>query len=382
MGLAGGNGSGSDPTGQTCAMTMIRRIHRLLVLLVCLLVVPAGAHAQTVTASSGNLAVPLPQSSSIEHTITLDAPAGSVVADVDVFVRATSLFVETKRIQLIAPGMPAVMVHRYEGSAPMTREYDLGSGAADCSGSRVLFDQDVPLPRDRNLPRLLDGLAPAHDGLRDTRHLGMLTGRPAPGEWTLRINTDAIQSTGMLHCWGIVVRLRPALPAQPQRRLLVNGMNRPTGVGPLRAPWLQLTSWHRLGAVFGAGPWQLHQPTCSRVFPGRGMSVLMQVPRNFVRCSSSTLQAMSLRGAGSHTMRGLRVGSPDTLIRELYPRSTRTSSWHVRSLGHLRVPAHDAAWVLHRVPHVGRSPIGMPGWRDSVVALVDDGRVVGFGVAP
>lgn len=337
--------------------------------LVLLLGSTTTANAAAVTTTSGDISVRLPLSGSASHGIKIEAPVSDRVADVDVFVRIDGIRADDLVLSLRSPNGTTATVFALPRFSSVFRE-DFGTGADDCSGSPVTFDADAARGA-FGLPDPLSGVIRA-PGTTDTKSLDAFTGGPLAGTWTLLVRNREIEFDGTLFCWGIVTRARPALPARA-KVVGVGAAGRVAQLGPLRASTLKGTTYSRAARSLGSGKLRRVGVACTVSWPARNLVARFDAPAG-TSCSRARLRSAIASGGNWATSRGVRLGSTEADVREVYPRAIRGSRLAMASVGHLRVPSHDTTLVLHRTPIRGGSRRLAP----SVTALVKSGVVVGF----
>lgn len=128
---------------------------------------------------------------------------GRVIDDVNVSVRVThpSIFDLTARV--IAPNGAATFV------VASSNGTSWGSGAADCTGSFLTFDDESPLELGGPNPAV-GALSPPYAGRArpSNRPLSVMDGGPPAGTWELAILDSDQPDSGILHCWQVQVRMR------------------------------------------------------------------------------------------------------------------------------------------------------------------------------
>jgi len=157
----------------------------------------ASSTTTTTTYSSGNVAVPIPATgtSGMMTPQTITVPDAGTVTDVNLGIRLDHTFDADLEITLVAPnGTTSVLVMDDNGSGGD----NLGSGSADCAGTKTVFDQQAQTS-------IADGTAPFDGSFIPLNSLATFNGTPAAGTWTLRINDDAGGDVGTLFCWELQI---------------------------------------------------------------------------------------------------------------------------------------------------------------------------------
>ncbi len=145
------------------------------------------------TYSSGNIAVPIPDSGNMVDQI-LAVPDTGAVSDVNVSVRLNHTFDGDLVISAMAPdGFTSTLVNRRGGSGD-----NFGTGATDCSGTPTVLDDEAGTP-------IASGAAPFAGSFIPDSSLSALDGRAVAGNWTFKINDAAAQDAGTLFCWQLEI---------------------------------------------------------------------------------------------------------------------------------------------------------------------------------
>ncbi|MCM3871575.1 MAG: S8 family serine peptidase, partial [Pyrinomonadaceae bacterium] len=145
-----------------------------------------GATA-TATYSSGNIAVPIPDVSSVEVPINI-TDTGSVT-DVNAKVRLNHTFDGDLVIELIGPDGTSVTLSQNRGGSGA----NYGSGANDCSGTHTVFD-------DAAATAISAGTSPFAGSFRPESPLSAFNGKSLNGLWKLRISDTAALDVGTIGC--------------------------------------------------------------------------------------------------------------------------------------------------------------------------------------
>lgn len=182
-----------------------------------------------VTASSyasGNIAVPIPDVSTVEIPINVSEPGTFQVADVNVRVRLNHTFDSDLVLSLIHPDGTQVILAANRG----LDGDNYGSGATNCSGTSTLFDDSATVP-------IGSGVAPFAGSFKPETPLSALNGKPVNGTWRLRVSDVAGADVGTVFCVQLDVSRRhviccPCLPqmqAAPPVTVLAEGCSPANG---------------------------------------------------------------------------------------------------------------------------------------------------------
>ena len=198
-----------------------------LVALALVLLVPAAAYGGTTTTtiSSGNLSLPIANSTWITPgsvyspgftESTLQVPELGTITDVDLRVRASHTYVGDLGVFLEAPDGTSVFVASLEGSGD-----NLGSGPTNCTGTPTVLDDEAAAP-------IATAAAPFAGSFKPYEPLSALDGKAADGAWVLSfIDIFPPGDAGTLHCWELVITYE-----QPAVDLSLRGSDRPDPVKP------------------------------------------------------------------------------------------------------------------------------------------------------
>lgn len=140
-----------------------------------------------VSYSTGNIATPLPDVSTVEIPIAVSGTGP--VADVNVKVRLNHTFDGDLELRLIAPDGTTVLLSDNRGSSGD----NFGSGANDCSGTPTTFD-------DSAATAIVSGVAPFAGSFRPDALLSGVNGREMNGTWKLRVSDTAAADVGTAFC--------------------------------------------------------------------------------------------------------------------------------------------------------------------------------------
>lgn len=156
-----------------------------------------GAPVST-THSSGNIAVPIVDLTTVEVPITV-SDLGAV-DDVNVRVRLNHTFDGDLEIRLVHPDGTVVLLSDNRGGAGD----NFGAGANDCSGTHTVFDDSAAVA-------ISGGVAPFASSFRPEQPLSALNGKPTNGIWKLRVTDTANLDTGTIGCVQLELRRRQKL---------------------------------------------------------------------------------------------------------------------------------------------------------------------------
>ncbi|MCI0598327.1 MAG: proprotein convertase P-domain-containing protein [Beijerinckiaceae bacterium] len=147
--------------------------------------------------SSGSIAVPIPDTSSVEVPLTV--PAVGYVVHIVPRVRLNHTFDSDLRLSLIAPtGQTVSLSNRRGGSGD-----NYGSGANDCSGTLSAFSDAAATP-------VSAGAAPFAGTFRpDQPLMSVLAGVPTDGVWKLRVEDLVGGDTGTIGCFALTIVRNP-----------------------------------------------------------------------------------------------------------------------------------------------------------------------------
>jgi subtilisin-like proprotein convertase family protein len=146
----------------------------------------AGAPV-TATYSSGNIAVPIPDVSTVEVPITV--PDSGLVQDVNVRVRLNHTFDGDLDISLVHPDGTVILLSNNRGGSGQ----NFGTGANNCSGTPTVFDDEAAVA-------IAAGVAPFAASFRPDTALSGLDGKLSAGTWKLRVADTAALDVGTIGC--------------------------------------------------------------------------------------------------------------------------------------------------------------------------------------
>jgi subtilisin-like proprotein convertase family protein len=161
-----------------------------------------GAKAKTRSYSSGQInaaipdgSFPMPGGGGVGTAIhELRVPKKGKVKDVNASVRISHSYDRDLELWLMSPARTIVKLALRRGSVGD----DYGSGAADCTGTQTVFDDQAPTA-------LADARAPFAGPFRPDQPLSALNGSQAKGTWSLFVVDSAPPDSGVIHCWGLTV---------------------------------------------------------------------------------------------------------------------------------------------------------------------------------
>lgn len=149
--------------------------------------VGAVGGAVTNTYSTGNIAVPIPDVSSVD--VPINVPDNGVVQDVNVRVRLNHTFDGDLDISLVHPDGTAILLSNNRGGAGD----NFGTGANDCAGTPTIFDDEAGAT-------IASGVAPFAGTFRPDTPLSGLDGKTTVGTWKLRVADTAALDVGTIGC--------------------------------------------------------------------------------------------------------------------------------------------------------------------------------------
>ena len=141
----------------------------------------------TTNYSSGNIAVPITDNSTVD--IPINVSETGVVNDVNVSVRLNHTFDADLVISLVHPDGTVVSLSMNRGS----NGDNYGFGTNNCSGSHTVFD-------DSAATAVSAGTAPFAGSFRPELPLSALNGKRTNGTWKLRVSDTGTQDTGTIGC--------------------------------------------------------------------------------------------------------------------------------------------------------------------------------------
>jgi subtilisin-like proprotein convertase family protein len=151
--------------------------------------------AQTITASSGNVAVAIPDLAIAE--VPLFIPDAGAVSDINVRVRLNHTFDGDLVISLIGPDGTEVVLSNRRGAGGD----NFGSGANSCAGAPTTFD-------DSAAALISAGTAPFAGSFRPDSPLSAFNGKPTAGIWKLRVSDQAAADVGTIFCVQLEISRR------------------------------------------------------------------------------------------------------------------------------------------------------------------------------
>jgi subtilisin-like proprotein convertase family protein len=148
-----------------------------------------GRPVATITSSyaTGNIAVPIPDVSSVD--IPINVTDVGTVADINVKLRLNHTFDADLVMRLIGPDGTSVALANNRGGAGQ----NFGTGANDCSGVPTVFDDSASLA-------IGVGAAPFAGSFRPDSPLSAFNGKALNGVWTLRVSDTGALDVGTVGC--------------------------------------------------------------------------------------------------------------------------------------------------------------------------------------
>jgi subtilisin-like proprotein convertase family protein len=157
-----------------------------------------GAPQPAVVHGTGDIAVPIPDVSSVDIPIVV--PDVGAIGDVNVHLRLNHTFDGDLEIRLLAPDGTVVLLSDNRGGSGD----NFGTGGNDCSGTSTVFDDSASAA-------ISGGIAPFAGSFRPDQPLSGLNGKSTAGTWTLRITDTAALDVGSVGCVKLEMRVRPYL---------------------------------------------------------------------------------------------------------------------------------------------------------------------------
>lgn len=145
------------------------------------------------TYSSGNIAVPIPDSGFVD--IPINVADNGLVDDVNVRVRLNHTFDGDVVIDLVHPDGTVINLANNRGGSGD----NFGTGANDCSGTATVFDQQAATA-------ISSGVAPFSGSFRPEVSLAGLNGKTTVGTWKLRVADTAALDVGTVGCVSLEIR--------------------------------------------------------------------------------------------------------------------------------------------------------------------------------
>ena len=142
--------------------------------------------------STGNIAVPIPDSPAPAINIPLTVADVMTLIDVNVSFRINHTFDGDLRISLVHPDGTVVPLVTNRGSSGQ----NFGTGANDCSGTPTFMD-------DQATTLISAGTAPFAGSFRPESPLSALNGKPSNGTWNLRVQDVASSDVGTVYCFKL-----------------------------------------------------------------------------------------------------------------------------------------------------------------------------------
>ncbi|HEU4712509.1 MAG TPA: M36 family metallopeptidase [Pyrinomonadaceae bacterium] len=145
--------------------------------------------------STGNVAVPILDNSTVDIPITIN-DAGAI-ADVNVSVRLNHSFDGDLQLRLVSPDGTIVNLANNRGSSGD----NFGTGVNDCSGTPTTFD-------DSATTAISAGVSPFTGSFRPENPLSVFIGKQMTGVWKLRVTDTANQDQGTVGCVKLQINQR------------------------------------------------------------------------------------------------------------------------------------------------------------------------------
>jgi subtilisin-like proprotein convertase family protein len=159
-------------------------------------VVVSTGSAVTATATSGSVAIAIPENGTVNVPLTV-ATEGTVVRAIP-RIRLNHSFDSDLRITLISPtGKPVILSNRRG-----TTGDNFGSGANDCTGTKASFD-------DLAATAISAGSPPFAATFKPDESLAAMVSEPNESVWTLRVQGLANLDTGTLGCFQLTLTRVP-----------------------------------------------------------------------------------------------------------------------------------------------------------------------------
>ena len=149
--------------------------------------------------STGNIATPIPDLSSVDIPIVVGQ--NGAAGDVNVRVRVNHTFDRDVTLTLIAPDNTQVVLSANRDLAAGGGD-NYGTGANDCSGTPTIFDDSAAMPISAGLPPFAGSFQPEEP-------LSGMTGKSINGTWKLRASDSATIDTGTVGCVTLEIDRQP-----------------------------------------------------------------------------------------------------------------------------------------------------------------------------
>lgn len=171
---------------------------------------PAGAPAaktktKTKTFSSGTINRPIPDTIGgvgEEIAPSIRIKVRGRVKDVNVAVRITHPDSRDLSLSVANPAFKGFQL-RDNGQLNDPRGGDFGAGSPDCAGTPTVFDTQAP-------SSILQGTPPFAGPFAPVAPLTGFNGGELRGKWSLFLLDHFATNSGVLNCWKLIVRYRPA----------------------------------------------------------------------------------------------------------------------------------------------------------------------------
>ena len=156
----------------------------------------SGGSTVTTTYSSGNIAVPIADLSSV--SVPLVVRDTGVPVRVKAFVRLDHTFDSDLRLTLISPTGKTALLSNHRGGGGD----NYGSGTNDCSGTFAVFSDTATTP-------IAAGAAPFAGLFKPEQPLSGVLGDPIDGGWKLKFEDTAAGDTGTIGCVKVQITRLP-----------------------------------------------------------------------------------------------------------------------------------------------------------------------------
>jgi len=154
--------------------------------------IPIGTVGAPTVFSTGNIAVPIPDLSTIN--VPLNIAAVGTIADVNAMIRLNHTWDSDLEISLVHPdGTVVLLVDNRGGSGD-----NFGTGTNNCSGTPTVLNQQAVTP-------IAAGTAPFAGTYIPDGNLSVLNGKATNGTWNLRISDQAGGDVGTVGCFSLEI---------------------------------------------------------------------------------------------------------------------------------------------------------------------------------
>jgi subtilisin-like proprotein convertase family protein len=159
-----------------------------------------SAGAASNSYSTGNIAVPIHDVTTVEIPIVVSDADGTSITDVNVSVRLNHTFDFDLTLSLVHPDGTVVLLSANNGGSGD----NYGTGANDCSGTPTVFDDSAASP-------IFANSAPFAGTFRPESPLSALNGKPTNGTWKLRVTDGFFEDEGTVGCVKLDISRRVRL---------------------------------------------------------------------------------------------------------------------------------------------------------------------------